>query len=203
MTKKGKRAGRSPKGGPGLPLKKKVEIRTPRAKAHGVLANNTVHVFVDDQNLFWGIVNREMGPGFRIDFGRLLLEAAKDSSGNARVVGVAYIAGVVPDDDSFWEIARNRGWTVKRGFLGSQGRSKQDDAYLITEMTAALYEQAGPSTMVLIAGDADYVPPLEKSRDKGWRNEVAFIGSGVSVALEAVTHQFRPINPSNIQHFPS
>ncbi len=95
-----------------LPPKKKVEVRKPRAAPHGTLANNAVHVFVDDQNLFWGIVNREMGPGFRIDFGRLLLEGTRDASGNPRAVGSAYIAGVIPDDDSFWEIARSRGFTV-------------------------------------------------------------------------------------------
>jgi NYN domain len=184
-------------------IKKRVENRIARAKQHGPLANNSVNIFVDDQNLFYGIVNREMGRDFRIDFGRLLLEATRDVNGNPRAVGVAYIAGVIPDDDSFWEIARSRGFQVKRGFLGSQGRSKQDDSYLITEMTAALFEQPGPSTIVLVAGDADYVPPLERALEKGWRNEVAFIGSGVSISLEAVTHLFRPINPSNIQHFTS
>ena len=129
--------------------------RMPRhgqAKAHSQLANDFIHVFVDDQNLFWGIVNREFGIGYRIDFGRLLLELARDPQGNLRPVKTAFIAGIVPDDDSFWEIARNQGFTVKRGYLGTNNRSKQDDAYLITELTATLYEQEGPSTVVLTAG---------------------------------------------------
>lgn len=174
--------------------------RTARAQAHGSLANNTVHVFVDDQNLFWGIVNEKYGRAFRIDFGRLLLEAAKDANGQTRAVGTAYIAGVIPDDDTFWEVAKNRGFVVRRGFLGHNNRSKQDDAYLIRDMTATLYEQPGPSTIVLVAGDADYMPPLELALQKGWRNEVTFIDHGVSAALEGYAHQFREIVPDQIEH---
>lgn len=39
--------------------------RTARAPAHAVLADPGVHVFVDDQNLFWGITNDVYGKGYR------------------------------------------------------------------------------------------------------------------------------------------
>lgn len=170
------------------------------AAKHKRLVNNMVHIFVDDQNLFWGIVNRELDPGYRIDFGRLLNEPSRDKSGTMRPVKTAYIAGVIPDDDTFWQVAKDQGFTVKRGYLGSNRRSKQDDAYLITEITATLYEQDGPSTVVVAAGDADYVPPLQKALEKGWRTEVAFISTGVSSALVPVVHAFRQIHPSDIQY---
>lgn len=170
-----------------------------RAPQHGKV-NELVHIFVDDQNLFWGIVNEEMGPGFRIDFGKLLITACRDSSGRARGVRSAYIAGVIPDDDSFWEIAKSQGFTVRRGYLGTNNRSKQDDAYLITDMTATLYEQAGPSTIVLVAGDADYVPPLKKALEKGWRTEVAFTNRGIAPALATVVHEFRKITARQIEY---
>lgn len=176
--------------------------RKGRAPPHKELENEGVHLFVDDQNLFFGIVNQQYGPGFRIDFGNLLIRASRNTQGVTRYVRSAYIAGVIPDDDSFWEIAKNRGFEVRRGYLGSNNRSKQDDAYLITEITATACEQPGPSTIILVAGDADYMPPLEKSMQKGWRNEVAFIGRGVSEALEPVVHEFRVISPSSIQHMP-
>lgn len=170
-----------------------------RAPAHATLADEKVHVFVDDQNLFYGITNNHYGPGYRIDFGRLLLTACQRPGGVTRSVGSAYIAGVIPDDDSFWEIAKNQGFSVRRGYLGANNRSKQDDAYLITDMVSTLFEQPGPSTVVLIAGDADYVPPLQKSLAKGWRNEVVFIDHGISRSLENVTHQIREIVPYDIQ----
>jgi uncharacterized LabA/DUF88 family protein len=174
--------------------------RVGRAAAHKELADDMVHVFVDDQNLFWGIVNDLAGRSYRIDFGELLTEVSKDSKGKLRAVKSAYIAGVIPDDDSFWQIAANQGFTVKRGYLGMGNRSKQDDAYLITEIVSTLYERDGPSTIVLVAGDADYVPPLIKSLDKGWRNEVAFINRGASASLEPVVHEFRLISPYVIEH---
>lgn len=158
--------------------------RAARAPDHQPLADEGVHVFVDDQNLFWGITNDVYGKGYRMDFGRLLLETAKGPQGHARPVRKAYIAGVIPDDDYFWQVAQNQGFEVKRGFLGTNNRSKQDDAYLISEIVSTIYEKPGPSTLVLVAGDADYKPPLEKVIAKGWRVEVAFIGHGVSIALE-------------------
>jgi hypothetical protein len=171
------------------------------AADHGALVNNRVHIFVDDQNLFWGIVNKQEGRSFRIDFGRLLLAAARDSGGQARGVGTAYVAGVIPDDDSFWAVAKNQGFTVRRGYLGSNNRSKQDDAYLITDLVTTLYEEDGPSTIVVVAGDADYMPPLLKAVAKGWRTEVAFISSGLSGALDPVVHEFRKLTAGEIELF--
>ncbi|WP_122235302.1 NYN domain-containing protein [Pseudomonas coronafaciens] len=180
-------------------------VRPGRAPEHGVLANNGVHVFVDDQNLFWGLLNSGKSRGYRIDFGRLLIAASKDAQGNTRFVKSAYIAGVIPDEDSFWTFVEKQGFVVKRGYLsGSPGnqRSKQDDAFLITEITASLYEQDGPSTIVLVAGDADYVPPLLKANEKKWRVEVAFIDRGLSSALDPVVHEFRTMSSSTIELLP-
>lgn len=174
--------------------------RRSKAHAHDELANDSVHVFVDDQNLFWGIVNDSYGPGFRIDFGRLLRAAAMNlNHGKPRGVASAYVAGVIPDDDSFWKIAQNQGFEVRRGFLGTNNRSKQDDAYLITDMTRTVCKQPGPSTIVLVAGDADYVPPLKAALEEGWRTEVAFLDQGVSAALEPCVHEFRYISPVDIR----
>ncbi len=183
----------------------KPTIRVGRAPDHGDLVDDLVHVFVDDQNLFFGIVNHQYGRGFRIDFGRLLLEVAKGSDGRTRAVSSAYIAGVIPDDDTFWEVARNRGFEVRRGYLGRSGkrnRSKMDDAYLITDMTKTLYEKPGLSTMVLVAGDADYMPPLELAVEKGWRTEVVFMDRGIASALEPKVHEFRLLVPTAIEHIP-
>lgn len=175
--------------------------RIARAPPHGPLGDPGVHVFVDDQNLFWGITNDIYGKDYRLDFGRLLLETARGQDGRPRPVKTAYIAGVVPDDDYFWEVARNQGFEVKRGYLGTNNRSKQDDAYLISEIVSTIYEKPGPSTIVLVAGDADYMPPLLKVLSKDWRIEVAFIGHSVSVSLEPVTHMFRELDPTALQKY--
>ena len=174
-------------------------FRVGRASPHEELLDRSVHVFVDDQNLFYGITNHANDRGFRVDFGQMLLEVCRDTDGKARPVASAYIAGVIPDDDSFWKAAESKGFTVRRGYLGSGNRSKQDDAYLIAEIVETIWSQPGPATIILVAGDADYVPPMIKSIQKGWRNEVAFIGRGVSIALEAHIHEFRILNPSDFE----
>ena len=172
-----------------------------QAQDHQKLIDDKVHVFVDDQNLFYGIINTEKDQSYRIDFGSLLRVSCQSSeTGFAREVGSAYIAGVVPDDDSFWEAAKSKGFTVNRGFLSAGGRSKQDDAYLITQIMETLYEQGGPSTMVLVAGDADYAPPLEKCLKKGWRVELAFTEStnNISDRLSYLVHEFREFTSQDI-----
>ncbi len=181
------------------PKQGKITIRTGKASDHPALVNDLVHVFVDDQNLFYGITNDKYGPGFRVDFGRLLLEASKGSDGRTRGIASAYIAGVIPDDDSFWKAAEDKGFTVHRGYLGQGNRSKQDDAYLITYMTKTIYTTPGPSTIILVAGDADYMPPLENALSEGWRTEVAFIDRGVSIALEPHLHEIRIMPPTAIE----
>lgn len=175
-------------------------VRLGDAKPHSKLEDEFVHVFVDDQNLFWGIVNDQFGHGYRIDFGQLLDVAAKDSSGKSRPIKSAYIAGVIPDEDSFWEVAKAQGFTVRRGYLGAGGRSKQDDAYLIADLVETVCEHRKRSTAVLVAGDADYAPALIKSLARDWRNEVAFIGKGVSAALTPLVHEFRTIHPKDIEY---
>lgn len=170
------------------------------APPHETLADNLVHLFVDDQNLFYGITNDHYGKGFRIDFGRLMLEACKDKDGNTRGVASAYIAGVIPDDDYFWQVAKAQGFEVRRGYLGYNNRSKQDDAYLITDIVSTLFEKPGPSTVVLVAGDADYVPPLKKALERGWRTEISFVERGVSIAMENYVHRYKVINPRTIEH---
>lgn len=181
------------------PTQGKETFRTGRAPAHATLVNSRVHVFVDDQNLFYGIQNSSGGRGYRIDFGRLLMEVCQDTNGQTRAVASAYIAGVIPDDDSFWKASESKGFTVRRGYLGANNRSKQDDAYLISEIVETVCMQEGPSTIILVAGDADYVPPLIKAQDRKWRNEVVFIDRGISISLEPYVHEFRNLAANRLQ----
>ncbi|MGW8281620.1 NYN domain-containing protein (plasmid) [Sphingomonas aurantiaca] len=177
----------------------KETFRTGRAPAHSELIDRRVHVFVDDQNLFYGITNHEKDKDFRIDFGQMLAEVCRDTEGNVRPVASAYIAGVIPDDDTFWKAAEAKGFTVRRGYLGTGNRSKQDDAYLIAEIVETVWSQEGPATIVLVAGDADYVPALMKALARGWRAEVAFINRGVSISLEPQVHEFRTLNAGDFE----
>lgn len=194
------RANQKPSKGKSAPKKADKEtFRTGRAPAHGELIDRRVHVFVDDQNHFYGITNHEKGKDFRIDFGQMLAEVCRDTEGKVRPVASAYIAGVIPDDDTFWKAAEAKGFTVRRGYLGSGNRSKQDDAFLVAEIVETVWSQEGPATVVLVAGDADYVPALMKALGKGWRTEVAFINRGISIALEPQVHEFRTLNAGDFE----
>ena len=70
---------------------------------------------------------------------------------------------------------------------------------IFNDLVETICTLEGPSTVVLTAGDADYVPALIKSQDRGWRNEVAFVGRGVSIALENYVHEFRILAPGDFE----
>ena len=70
-------------------------------------------------------------------------------------------------------------------------------------MTKTIYEKEGPSTIVLVAGDADYYPPLSNAIEKGWRVEVIHVSNkNVSSCLEPVCHRFLKIAPESIRFIP-
>lgn len=172
------------------------------AADHKPLVNNKVHIFVDDQNLFYGITNGDFGPDFRIDFGALTLFTARDEHNKPRPVDTAFMAGVIPDDDTFWDAAAAQGWDIERGYHGAGGKSKQDDNFVVAELVEVLLTKEGPSTIVLVAGDGDYGPALKKAEKYGWRVEIAFIKQGRSKALDPYVHLWRTLNPLDIQRNP-
>jgi uncharacterized LabA/DUF88 family protein len=169
---------------------------------HGPLLNNLVHIFVDDQNLWIAAGAESTSARFRLDFGELLNYVSKDEANQVRAVRTAMIAGTVPPEDSFWEIARNQGFAVKLGYRGFGGKSKQDDHHVTADMVETVCTEPGPSTVILVAGDGDYGPCLDKALARGWRVEVFFVRTGLSPEIERRAHRYVKIHPADIEVIP-
>jgi uncharacterized LabA/DUF88 family protein len=85
---------------------------------------------------------------------------------------------------------RGLGFEVPRVFLrSSNGRSKQVDMALAVEMLSLAYEDAYDMA-ILVAGDADYIPLIEKVRSLGKRTVVWFVGKGMSRDLFVAPDHF-------------
>ena len=52
---------------------------------------------------------------------------------------------------------------------------------------------------VLVAGDADYMPPSMAAIQEGWRTEVAYVQRGLSSALNPYVHEFGALRPSDFE----
>lgn len=165
----------------------KTQTRKGGAVAHANLIDPGVYIFVDDQNLWIGAKEGT----FRIDFGELMVVAARDEKGVGRGVRKAVISGTIPPEDSFWQIARDQGFEVRLGYRGFGGRSKQDDTHLVADLVEVVCTAGGPATVVLVAGDGDYGPALQKALSRGWRVEVLFVERDFSHALNQYAHLVR------------
>ncbi|CAG8509705.1 6768_t:CDS:2 [Funneliformis mosseae] len=58
-------------------------------------------------------------------------------------------------------------------------REKKVDTSLIVQGMKILYTKE-PGTLIIIAGDGDYIPLVQSALDKGWKVEIWFWGSGLS-----------------------
>ena len=140
-----------------------------------------IHIFVDDSNIW--IEAKKLhakkfetireDPRVRLDMGKLA-----DVLANGRPVEQEILYGSEPPPiDTVWKkIEEKAGWTVKSKHRDMiTGKEKQIDTTLVADVTATairtpLHER---TTIVLVTGDANVLPALEKVlEEKQWNVEV-------------------------------
>ena len=137
----------------------------------------TVYVYIDNSNIWIegkkiaaGLHGRDMGERYRIDFGRLLREVS-----GGRVIYSARLYGSRPPPaDSVWKAAETLGIRPTILDRNKQNKEKGVDAELLLDAGETLSETPVHETMVLVAGDGDYVPLCERIGRRGWKAEVHF-----------------------------
>ena len=121
----------------------------------------------------------------RIDIGKLTSVVA-----NGRPVAQGFLyASEPPPVDTVWEKIKECGWRVpqpkKRSVL--TGKEKGVDAQLVADITemACTTPEEQRTTIVIISGDADVVPAIQKVlKYKGWKVEVYMWENAMSSDLK-------------------
>ncbi len=129
-------------------------------------------------------------PSWRIDFGKLYELAG----GEASEVGRAVLFGSKPPpNDSLWAVARRKGFEVIVYERNIRNREKMVDTSISTELVSDSYERMNASSdeITLVAGDADYVPTVERVRRRGFVFNVIF-WTHAARELREVVHSFHP-----------
>ena len=139
-----------------------------------------LHIFLDNSNVWIEGQRAASGaaPGddrkdgaYRLDFGRLLTHVVR----GREIVQANLYGSEPPPNDTVWNIAKNRGFAptvFKRNFAN---REKKVDTQLCVDATrAAFTHHPKGRVLVLLAGDADYLPAIEMALDRGWSAEVHF-----------------------------
>jgi uncharacterized LabA/DUF88 family protein len=131
--------------------------------------------------------------GWKMDFGKLY----EFAGGQASEVGRAVLYGSRPPaNDSLWAIAERKGFEVIVHDRNVANKEKQVDTHIATDMVSDSYElmKPGEDEITLVAGDADYVPTIEKLRARGFTVHVVF-WAHASRELQDTASKFIPLNP--------
>ena len=171
------------------------------------MANPILHTFVDNSNvLIEGRRFSEMkrkgrsklspftDDNYEIDWGKFLYVLKEQDSRGLAEVPILY-GSRPPAEDSVWDRIRDDGFDVKVFDRNIRNKEKGVDMEMgmdIVERLHAVDDQL-PRILVVAAGDADYVPAVERAKRKGWPVEVWFWSNAAGDLKKAAT-RFCPLD---------
>ncbi|HRX55993.1 MAG TPA: NYN domain-containing protein [Verrucomicrobiales bacterium] len=125
---------------------------------------------------------------WRLDFGKLFEYVAGDRSTVKRAI---LFGSRPPKNDSVWDAAKRKGFEVVTYDRNIANKEKKIDTDIVAHMIEDSYElgDAKVDEITLIAGDADYVPALQKLRKRGFKIDVVY-WSIASKELKAEASKF-------------
>ncbi len=120
---------------------------------------------------------------WKIDFGRLFEFAAGGDVGRAVLFGSR-----PPQNDSLWVVAKAKGFEVIVHDRSVQNREKKVDTQITAEIIQDSYEHMkNGDTVTIVSGDSDYVPAIEKLKERGFSVDVCFWDHASRELREAAT----------------
>jgi uncharacterized LabA/DUF88 family protein len=155
----------------------------------------SIYIFCDNSNIFiegqWaaGRADGMKGPNteFRIDYGQLLSVCA----GGRRVEQAKLYGSVPPANDSLWRYIQKQGWNVKTMERNLANKEKGLDLEIALDMND-LSRDVPAATMLLLAGDGDYLSLIPRLQQRGWKVEIAFY-QNVALSIRTLADCFIPL----------
>jgi len=137
--------------------------------------SDSAYVFVDNSNV-WIQGKRLSGERFnlpennryRIDYGKLLQHVL----GTRTLAAVPRLYGSEPPpNDSVWRMIAAQGFDVHVFRRNIRNKEKGVDMQMGLDIQRLIFTQP-MQTVIMVAGDADFVPVCEELRSAGWSCEV-------------------------------
>jgi uncharacterized LabA/DUF88 family protein len=165
------------------------------------MADREMHLFVDNSNVLlegrrFAEMRRKHKPrlspyldnSYEIDWGKFLyVIKEKDTRALAEV---PFLYGSrPPPNDSVWQRIRDDGFDVKVFDRNIRNKEKGVDMEMGMDVAERLHTVQPPRTILIAAGDADYVPAVARAKTKGWKVEVWF-WSNAAEQLKAAATRF-------------
>lgn len=149
-------------------------------------------------NIYDAMTNRILDQAYKIDFGKLHDYIAGNDRNNIK--RCMLFGSRPPSSDTIWKIARDAGFEVVTEDRNVANKEKKIDTGIVAAMTRDAYTIAVKSedTITLVAGDADFVPPVRQLVEDGFNVEVVF-WSHAARELQSVCSRFVELN-SQLDH---
>jgi len=125
---------------------------------------------------------------YEIDWGKFLYLVKQTDSRILKEVPYLY-GSRPPPNDSVWERIRDDGFDVKVFDRNIRNKEKGVDMEMGMDIAERLFTTSTPTTIVIAAGDADFIPAVSRAQERGWKVEVWF-WSNVAVDLKQACDQF-------------
>lgn len=165
------------------------------------MADASLYVFVDNSNVLIegrrfaeakksrnGKLSPYKDAGYEIDWGKFLY-LLKEKDTRAFIDVPVLYGSRPPAEDSVWNRIRDDGFDVKLFDRNIRNKEKGVDMEMGMDVAQLLYTVPSAKTIIIAAGDADYVPVIDRAKGKGWQVEVWF-WSNAAVELQKAASRF-------------
>lgn len=145
-------------------------------------------------NVYDAMNNGILDYDYKMSFGRLHeFVAGQDKSQIARAV---LFGSRPPPHDSIWKFAERAGFELILEDRNVANKEKKIDTGIVSAMVKDAYKKmdAGSDTIVLVAGDSDFVPAVRDLIEDKFKVEVVF-WDHVSKELRETCTRFISLNP--------
>ncbi|MGO4703285.1 NYN domain-containing protein [Dyella sp. 2RAB6] len=137
-------------------------------------------------DVWTAVQNRVCDYSWKLDFGKLFQFAGGDK---LQVKKAALFGSRPPQNDSLWDAARRHGFDVVTYDRNVANHEKKIDTDIVATMIEDSFLIGDPAAdeITLVAGDADYVPAIEKLKKRGYSVDVVFWGHAAKELKQAAT----------------
>jgi hypothetical protein len=163
---------------------------------HNLYLDNS-NVFIEGQRVSAArkagqALSRDLDKQYRLDFGKLIEIAC---GFNADLGKLMFYGSEPPPTDSVWRVAKQYGFKNKIFQRSKHNKEKMVDTQLTVDLMKDVYTELDPASdrIIIVAGDADYVPAIEAARDRGFYVKVAF-WQHASGAIKRAGSEFLALN---------
>lgn len=123
------------------------------------------------------------------DFGRLYGAICPEA---AQIGRSSLFGSRPPANDSMWKLAEHAGFEVRVYDRNFANKEKEVDSAITTTMLEDSFQHMNArrnDRVVLVAGDRDYVPPIESIRKRGFPTTVVFWSHATARDLRAAAYE--------------